>query len=927
MSAAQRSVKVKLILVMAVTLVLVGVSTFATVWWLSDEAIHERQTELEQQIRNNLTNKGTVLSKSHAVALGPLVADNAFGDVRKLVEETVSGDSDIVYGLFLSADDNPWAYVSPTHPVKDADSKVDVNAWKELKIENPSNPRRESQLFGQPILEFSQPVVFDDETLGTIRYGLTVAGLTAALDQSREGALRSKRKLLNVLGMLGALILLGGVLLMARAAQAVTKPLSELTQAAKLIAGGERSHRVQISSRDEIEVLAGAFNDMLEENEKQFVALEQTTEQALQASRLKSEFLANMSHEIRTPMNGVLGMIKLLLRQPLDAKARRYADTAQASAHALMTIVNDILDFSKMEAGKYTIQRADFDARIVVQEVAELLSTRAQENGVELIYRIEPDFPGLLVGDPDRFRQVLNNLIGNAVKFTDEGEVFIDVTYEQLEEQKIRCNIAVIDSGVGIPPEAMNDLFDAFSQADGTMKRKHGGTGLGLTISRRLARMMNGDVSVESTLGVGSKFTVWFEFETKPRTESRRNLNWTEGKRIAVIEPSSRWTRVIQEHLEKWGIEAETFKSSTEALEGLHRAERGGRGFHAILLGLKLSDESARSFLNTVRSAKEFKALPIIALTQLGTSATVSEVAGEISAQVQKPLRLSELFNALQGTFVGISPAAEPVHREERETRKTERPVLVVDDNEINQIVAVEELELAGYRTEVANDGSEALEKVKNGNYLLVLMDCQMPVMDGYTATRKIREFEADLGKHTPIIALTAHAMAGERERVLGAGMDDYLSKPFRPESLRKLMRQHRITTRDGTVVHPSTSTNEAPASAPSSDFTAELTPGTKRSPRLIELFLRNGPGQLGALRKAVDAKAAPEVRAHAHKLKGSCLAIDAPHMADAAEKLQHLAEAKDLGQADALTKELEARHEKVQKELKVLAEEQSKAG
>lgn len=924
MTTAQRSVKFKLILLMAVTLFLVGVSTFVSVWWLSDEAIHERQTELEQQIRNNLSNKGSVLAKSHAVALGPLVADNAFGDVRKLVEETVAGDRDIVYGLFLSADKNPWAYVSPSHPVRKDEGKVDVDGWKELAIQDFGAPRREHQVFGQPIIEFAQPVTFEGESLGTIRYGITVSGLHKALDLSRDGALRSKKKLLSVLGFLGGLILLGGVLVMARAAQTVTQPLSTLTHAAKQIAKGERSHRVQIASRDEIEVLAGAFNDMLEENEKQFIALEQTTEQALQASRLKSEFLANMSHEIRTPMNGVLGMIKLLLRQPLDAKARRYADTAQASAHALMTIVNDILDFSKMEAGKYSIQSADFDARIVVQEVAELLSTRGQESGVELIYRIDPDFPNLLVGDPDRFRQVLNNLIGNAVKFTDEGEVFVDVTYEQLDEQKIRCNIAVIDSGVGIPPEAMGDLFEAFSQADGTMKRRHGGTGLGLTISRRLARMMGGDISVESTLGVGSKFTVWFEFATKPRTESRRDLNWTEGKRIAVVEPSSRWTRVIQEHLEKWGLESETFRSPDDAFAGLEKAIATGRGFHAILLGLKLTDESSRTFLKRVRDTNALKQLPIIALTQLGTSATVSEVAGEIAAQVQKPLRLSELFNALQGTFVGALPEALPVRNAEREARKTERPVLVVDDNEINQIVAVEELELAGYKTEVASDGSQALEKVKNGNYLLVLMDCQMPVMDGYTATRKIREFEAKSGKHTPIIALTAHAMAGERERVLGAGMDDYLSKPFRPESLRKLMRQHRITSRDGSALREGV--EEATAKVPSASLSNELTAGTKRSARLIELFLRNGPLQLAALRSAVDAKNTAELRVHAHKLKGSCFAIDAPHMAELAEKLQRRAEAGDLSDADALARDLEARHTKVADELRELAALASKS-
>jgi signal transduction histidine kinase/CheY-like chemotaxis protein len=919
MKAVFRSVRTKLVLVMTITLALVGASTSVCVWWLTDEAIHERQRELEHQIRLNLSNKGAVLSKSHAVALGPLVSDNAFGDVKKLVEETVTGDHDIVYGLFLSADRNPWAYVSPTHPITrpEAQKPVKLDGWKELGLDGHGERRQERELFGQPILEFAEAVTVEGENLGTIRYGLTMAGLKSTLDRSREQAFRAKNKLLSVLGMLGGLILFGGILLMARAARTLTMPLSELTAAARLIASGERSHRVLVKSGDEMEVLAGAFNHMIDENEKQFAVLERTTEQALEASRLKSEFLANMSHEIRTPMNGVLGTIKLLLRQPLDQKARRYADTAQASAHALMTIVNDILDFSKMEAGKYTLQSAEFDARLVVQEVVELLSSRAQ-GGVEMIYRVSPDFPSLLFGDPDRFRQVLNNLVGNAVKFTDQGEIFIDMSYEQESDTHIKCQVAVIDSGVGIPPEAMNDLFQAFSQADGTMKRKHGGTGLGLTISRRLAQMMGGEITVESTLGVGSKFTVTFSFEVRPGVRSYRNLDWTRGKRIAIVESSARWTRVIEEHLSNWGIESAAFRNHEDALAALHDASRQGRDYHAIVLGLRLTDETSRVFVNTLRSSPHLKSLPIIALTQLGTSATISEVEHEIAAQVQKPLRLSELFNALQETFLPSLPSrGQPQKLEQSEDRKTDRPVLVVDDNEINQMVAVEELEYAGYRAEVANDGLEALKKVKNGNYLLVLMDCQMPVMDGYTATRKIREFEDELGRHTPIIALTAHAMAGERERVLGAGMDDYLSKPFRPESLRKLMRQHGILASQKAYrsdVRKSDDSSGTKMQQPS--VASELTTGARRSEKLVELFLKNVPGQILALRDAVDQQDAPSVRAHAHKLKGSCLAMDAPGMAEAAERLQHMSEKGDLSLADALTKELGERFSRVEAEV-----------
>lgn len=910
MNIVPRSVKGKLIFAMASTLILVGLATFASVWWQTDEASVERQAQLEQQIRANLQNKGNVLAKSHAIALGPLAVDNAFSDVKKLVEQTVASDPDIVYGLFLSAEKKPWAYVSPTHPAKKDAGAIDLDSWKELRISDLEETQRELELFSQPIMEFSRPVLSEGETLGTIRYGITVDGLRATLAASRDGATRSKNKLLMMLSLLGTAILLVGVILMIRVAHAVTHPLSQLTEGAKLIAGGERSHRVRVDSGDEVEVLAGAFNDMLEENEKQFVALEKTTEQALQASRLKSEFLANMSHEIRTPMNGVLGMIKLVLRQPLDTKARRYADTVQASAHALMTIVNDILDFSKMEAGKYSIQETDFDPRTILQEVSELLSTRAQEGGVELIYRVEPGFPGMVNGDPDRFRQVLNNLIGNAVKFTDEGEIFIEMTYSALEDARVRCQVAVVDSGVGIPPEALESLFDAFSQADGSMVRKHGGTGLGLTISRRLAKMMGGDISVESTLGVGSKFTVWFEFEARERPESSRRLDWTTGKRIAVMEPSKRWTSVIREHLDAWGVESAFYRSKAEGLAGLTEAVERKQPFDALILGLRVTDDSAQSLIRAVRQTPSFGTIPIIVLTQLGASATLSEVAGEISAQVQKPLRLSELFNALQGTFLGTKETRVSLPDDERQARQTERPVLVVDDNEINQVVAVEELELAGYRTEVASDGAEALEKVKNGDYLLVLMDCQMPVMDGYTATQEIRKFEIDRDRRTPIIALTAHAMGGERERVLKAGMDDYLSKPFRPESLRKLMRQHgiRYRAKRPSLVPP------APVSPSLAPERAELTEGAKRSKRLMELFLKNVPGQLKTLSKAYEDGAADQVRAHAHKLKGSCLALDAAPMAEAAEAIQKFSEKGDLSFVSGLIEELETRYSRVSK-------------
>ena len=904
------SIKKKLIWVMASTLLLVSAMTIASVVWITDRAVVERQAELEEQIRTNLQEKGRVLARSHSIALRSMAIDNAMSEARLLVGRTVDADQDVVYGLFLTPDKKPWAYVSPAHPSTKGGGLADLSAWKELKIGADQSLEREMTLFGRRILEFSARVESEGENLGTIRYGISARRMERALEVSRLNAQRSKEALLLVLGALTLAVFLLALLFIARFAQTLTRALGTLTVAAKKIAQGDRGHRVHVQSGDEVEILAAAFNEMLEESEKQFAALEKTTEQALEASRLKSEFLANMSHEIRTPMNGVLGMIKMIKRHPLETKVRRYADTVDASAHALMTIINDILDFSKMEAGKYTLQHTTFDLRVVVQEVCELLSTRALESGVELIYRVNPLVPPILTGDPDRFRQVLNNLVGNAVKFTDSGEVFVDVNSEKPDDHQVIVSVAVVDSGIGIPEDAIPSLFDAFSQADGSLVRKYGGTGLGLTISQRLAKMMGGEILVESTAGVGSKFTARFRFEVAEDLALPDPAGWAKNKRICVIESSARWCTVIEEHLNQWGLESEFCSSFDDGFEELTQAAEGSKAFDALILGIQLTEEGGKEFLAKVRSSPLLKKLPTIALTQLGTGATISEVASDLTAQLQKPLRLSELFNTLQDAFSPRSLVERTAEPTSRETRKTERPVLVVDDNEINQIVAVEELEFQGYRTEVANNGEEALEKIKKGDYLLVLMDCQMPVMDGYTAARGVREHEHGSGNRIPIIALTAHAMAGEREKVLEAGMDDYLSKPFRPESLHKIMRQHGIRRKDKKIAR-----QDEPQADESE--TADLDPQAKRSATIIGLFLKNVPTQMQELAQAIESDHPDETKRHAHKLKGSCLAIGALPMAAAAEALQHQSDRGDLSCADALLLDLGKRHELVRELLK----------
>jgi signal transduction histidine kinase/CheY-like chemotaxis protein len=580
-----------------------------------------------------------------------------------------------------------------------------------------------------------------------------MAGTELLLRQELSGARRSLLRLLGLLGILGASGVVLGVFAIRRMAHRITEPLSSLARASSELAQGNRSVRVSISSGDELEQLAETFNAMADANERAMRDLEVKTAEALESSRLKSEFLANMSHEIRTPMNGILGVARLARSLPLEGKLRRYVETIDSSASSLMTIINDVLDFSKMEAGKYSLNPVIFDLRTVVQEVCELLATRASDKGLDLIWHIDPTMASLHRGDPDRLRQIISNLVGNAIKFTDRGEVRVDVSVVERRTEGERLRIAIIDTGIGIAKADIPKLFDSFSQLDGSMSRRFGGTGLGLAISKRLVEMMGGTMGVASELGRGSEFSCELRLET------------------AAAGPQD------------------------------SRAPVGG--------------------------------LPAIAA----------------------PPGLPALVSAR---------------------------VLVVDDNEVNLFVAVEMLEQMGYQVETAKNGAEAVEMAQRGDFAVILMDCQMPVMDGYAATREIRRAEEGTGAHQTILALTAHALSGERERVLSAGMDDYLSKPVRPSSLDKMIRRH---ARAGARAVPQES---AASAAPQK---ASLYTTISRSGKLIDLFLKNIPGQLDAIEGAARSGQAADLRAHAHKAKGSCLALGAATMAHTAETLQKLAE------------------------------------